>query len=109
MAFKPSDITDFFGDFIGDFGLPGVVIGVGAIALAPIVGPALAKAGKPVAKAIVKGSLVAYEKGKGAFAEAKESLEDLVMESRAELAEAEEKKILEPAADVIVEAEAEAG
>lgn len=90
MSFKLDDL----GDFVEEFGLPGLAIGVGAIVLAPILGPALAKAGKPAAKAVVKGGIVLYEKTKGAFAEAKESLEDIVAESKAELAESETQKLL---------------
>lgn len=89
MSFKLN-----LGDFVEEFGVPGIAIGVGAIILAPIVGPALAKTGKPVAKALVKGSILVYEKSKGALAEARESLEDIVAESKAELAEAESQKLL---------------
>jgi hypothetical protein len=104
MSFKLSDIGDLAGDFIKDFGLPGIAVGVGVIVLAPILGPALAKAGKPVAKALIKGSIGAYEKGKGALAETREVLEDLIAESRAEMAEAQENKILEPiSTDVLPE------
>ena len=95
MSFELKDL----GDFVGEFGVPGLAIGIGAIVLAPIVGPALAKAGKPAAKAIVKGSIVFYEKTKGAFAEARESLEDIVAESKAELAESESQKLLTLEAD----------
>ena len=82
------------GDFVEDFGLPGLAIGVGAIILAPILGPGLAKVGKPVAKAAVKSTIVVYEKTKGVLAEAKEALEDIVAESKAELAENAAEKVL---------------
>lgn len=103
MSFKFSDIGDFAGDLVKDFGVPGIAVGLGVIILAPILGPALAKAGKPVAKAVIKGTINVYEKGKGALAESKEVLEDLIAESRAELAEAQENKILEPSTEVIAE------
>ena len=83
-----------FGDFVEDFGLPGLAIGAGAIVLAPILGLPLAKAGKPLAKAAIKTSIIAYEKSKIVLAEAKEALEDLVAESKAELAETETQRVV---------------
>lgn len=85
------DTFEGMGALVEDFGLPGVVVGVGALVLAPV----LVKAGKPVAKAVVKGSIVFFEKSKGTLAEAREALEDLVAESRAELAEAHDRRLLE--------------
>jgi hypothetical protein len=73
-------------DLVEDIGIPGVLIGVGAVVLAPIFGPALAKAGKPVAKAAIKGGIVFYEKSKIVMAEAGEAFGDLVAQSKAELA-----------------------
>ncbi|MGK7876587.1 MAG: DUF5132 domain-containing protein [Xenococcaceae cyanobacterium] len=92
-----------FGDFVEDFGTPGLVIGLGAVVLAPILGPALAKVGKPIAKAAVKTGIVAYEKTKGVFVEAKETFEDIIAESKAELAEGQAQPVL------TVEANAETG
>jgi len=46
----------------------------------------LAKAGKPVAKAAIKGGIVFYEKSKIVMAEAGETFGDLVAQSKAELA-----------------------
>ena len=74
-------------DFVEDFGLPGLGIGIGALILAPILGNALAKVGKPLAKRVVKTGIVTYQKSKGVIAEAREAIEDIVAESRAELAE----------------------
>ncbi len=89
------EIFDFdIGDFVEDFGLPGLVIGAGAVILAPILGPGLAKVGKPLAKSAVKGTILVYEKTKGVLAEAKEAFEDIVAESKAELAESETQKVL---------------
>ena len=48
MAFKAEDLFE-------DLGLPGIAVGVGAIMLAPVLLPAVAKASKPVAKALIKG------------------------------------------------------
>ena len=75
-----------FKDFIED--VPGSwIMGIGAIVLAPIVAPVLAKAGKPLAKAAIKQGLRLYEQSKGAIAEAGEVFEDLVAEAQAELAD----------------------
>jgi phosphohistidine swiveling domain-containing protein len=71
-------------DLVEDLGITGVA----AIVLLPVMIPVVAGIGKPVAKAAIKGGILLYEKGKGVIAEAGESLEDLVAEAKAELAEA---------------------
>lgn len=63
----------------------GLAIGVGAILLAPVVIPAVAAIAKPLVKAGIKGGLVLYEKSIVALAEAKEVIEDLAAEARAEV------------------------
>jgi hypothetical protein len=68
----------------------GLAIGIGAAVLAPAVLPVIAGVAKPVAKAAIKGGIILFEKGKEAFAEAGEVVEDLVAEVKAELSEAEE-------------------
>lgn len=82
MAFK-------VGDLFEDLGIPGIAAGVGAVVLAPVLIPAVAKASKPVAKALIKGGMIAYKKSKSAIAETGEVLEDLVAEAKVELAEEE--------------------
>ena len=77
-----SKIKDFIEDIPG-----GWIVGISAIALAPIVAPVLVKAGKPLAKAAIKGGLRLYEQGKGAIAEAGEIFEDLLAEAQSELAD----------------------
>ena len=64
MAFK-------VGDLFEDLGIPGIAAGVGAVILAPVLIPAVAKASKPVAKAVIKGGIIAYEKSKSAIAESR--------------------------------------
>lgn len=82
-----------FKDFIED--VPGGwMVGLGAVVLAPIVAPALSKAGKPLAKAAIKGGLRIYEQSRGAIAEASEVFEDLVAEVQAELADEREQRQL---------------
>lgn len=85
------DTFEGIGGLVEEFGLPGIVVGVGVLALAPV----LAKTGKPVAKALIKGGIVLAEKSRGSLAEAREALEDIVAESRAELAEAHDRRLLE--------------
>ena len=73
-------------DIVEDLGVPGIA----AIVLLPVLIPVAAgKVGKPLAKATIKGGIVLYEKGKGVIAEVGESLEDIIAESKAELAEAQ--------------------
>ena len=74
-------------DFVEDAGAPGIIAGIGAVLLAPVVIPIVTGIGKPIAKSIIKGGLVLFEKSKGAVAEVGESWEDMVAEARAELAE----------------------
>ncbi len=64
---------------------------------APVLMPAVAKASKPVAKAVIKGGIIAYHKSKSAIAETGEILEDLVAEVKADLAEEEARSSLESA------------
>lgn len=75
-------------DFVEDAGAPGIIAGIGAVLLAPVVIPVVAGVGKPIAKTLIKGGIVLYEKSKGAFAELGETWEDMVAEARAEIAEA---------------------
>ncbi|MDJ0569996.1 MAG: DUF5132 domain-containing protein [Pleurocapsa sp. MO_192.B19] len=82
MPFKVEDLFE-------DLGIPGIAAGVGAIILAPVLIPAVAKASKPVAKALIKGGIIAYKKSRSAIAETGEVLEDLVAEAKVELAEEE--------------------
>lgn len=71
----------------------GIVLGAAAILVAPVVLPVVTGIVKSLAKAGIKGGLILYEKSKLAVEEAKETLEDLTAEARAEMAgeqEAEE-------------------
>ena len=65
----------------------GLAIGLGAVVLGPIVLPILAGAGKPMAKAAIKGGIALFEKGKETAAEFGEVFEDIVAEAKAELVE----------------------
>lgn len=87
-------------DFVEEAGAPGIIAGIGAVLLAPVLIPVVAGVGKPLVKSAIKGGLVAYEKAKGALAEVGETWEDMIAEARAELAE-EQQPALEVAAEDI--------
>ena len=63
-----------------------LAIGAGIIVLAPIALPIIGSVAKPVVKSIIKGALITYEGVKVTIAEAKESLEDITAEAKAEVA-----------------------
>lgn len=65
----------------------GLAIGIGAAMLAPKILPILGEAVKPLAKGVIKGGILAFEKGKEAVAEFTEATEDIVAEVKAELEE----------------------
>lgn len=70
--------------------LSSIAIGAGIVLLAPIAIPVIAGITKPIIKAAIKGGLMAYEGVKVSIAEAKESLEDLAAEAKAEIAKESE-------------------
>lgn len=79
----------FFGLRIPNMSLgTGIAVGAGAVVLGPIVLPAVGGALKSLAKAAIKGGLIAYEGGKGVIAETRETLEDLTAEAKSEMEEA---------------------
>lgn len=65
--------------------LTGLAMGVGIVLLAPAVLPMIGAVLKPVAKAAIKGGIMAYETAKVSLAEAKESIEDLTAEAKSEV------------------------
>jgi hypothetical protein len=64
-----------------------ILLGLGVAMAAPNVIPALAAGLRPLAKALVKGGLTLYDAAKEGVAEAGEQLNDLVAETRAEMAQ----------------------
>jgi Protein of unknown function (DUF5132) len=70
-------------NLVEDLGVPGIA----AIVLLPVFIPVVTGVGKPIAKAAIKGGIILYEKGKGVIAEVGETLEDIMAEAKAELAE----------------------
>lgn len=86
-------------DFVEDAGAPGLIAGIGAVLLAPVLLPVVAGVGKPLVKSVIKGGIVAYEKTRGALAEVGETWEDMIAEARAELAEDKQKPVFESASN----------
>jgi len=78
---------DITGVLKGSNIVPMLVIGLGAAIVAPIIIPIAASVAKPLAKAAIKGGLIVFEKGKEVMAEMQEVVEDLIAESKSELAE----------------------
>lgn len=78
-------------EIVEGLGIPGIA----AIVLLPVLVPVVAGVGKPLAKAAIKGGIILYEKGKGVIAEVGETLEDLVAEAKAELADTQESEVAE--------------
>ncbi|HEY9811273.1 MAG TPA: DUF5132 domain-containing protein [Halomicronema sp.] len=71
----------------------GLVVGIGALLLAPVVIPLAAGVGKPLVKGVIKGGITLAEKTKGMLAEVGESVEDIVAEAKAEMAESQMQQI----------------
>jgi hypothetical protein len=71
----------------------GLLIGAAAVLAAPIVIPMVTAAMRPLARAAIRGGLIAYERGKVIVAEAQEDFEDLMAEAKAEMAHESEEGI----------------
>ncbi len=63
-----------------------VAVGIGAVILAPALTSIVGGILRPVLKAGIKGGILLYEKGRETVAEAAETLEDLMIEVKTELA-----------------------
>jgi hypothetical protein len=74
----------------------GLIIGAAAVLVGPVVIPMVAAAMRPLAKAAIKGGLMAYEKGKVLVAEAQEDFEDLMAEAKAEMSQESEEGMTAP-------------
>ncbi|MEH2037241.1 DUF5132 domain-containing protein [Nostoc sp.] len=85
-------------DFVEDAGAPGIIAGIGAVLLAPVLLPIVAGVGKPLVKSVIKGGIGLYERSKGTIAEMGETWEDMVAEARAELADEKETPVFEASA-----------
>jgi hypothetical protein len=58
---------------------------IGGVMVVSFILPAVSGLVKPVLKGILKAGMLSYQRGREAFAEAKEGLEDLAAETREEL------------------------
>jgi hypothetical protein len=76
----------------GSLSVSSLAVGAGVVLLAPIVIPVVGAVLKPVAKAVIKGGLLAYEGAKVSIAETKETIEDLAAEAKSEM-DQEEKAV----------------
>lgn len=65
--------------------LIGIGVGLAAAGIVKALMPALSSLGRPVAKGLIRGGIVAYETGREAVANAAEFMEDMVAEVRAEM------------------------
>lgn len=72
---------------LNGFNVGSLAMGAGIVLLAPIAVPIIGSVLKPVAKAMIKGGLIAYESAKVSLAETRETIEDLAAEARAEIAQ----------------------
>ncbi len=63
--------------------------GVAAGAALPVVVPAVAEAGRPLAKALIKHGLLGFDRLRVGVARASEAVDDMVAEARAEAAQAQ--------------------
>jgi len=77
-----------FDDLLKNGTVLGVAIGLGAAAVAAALVPALpaiARAGRPAARGVLKSGLILMAQGREALAEASEEFEDLLAEVSAEM------------------------
>lgn len=69
-----------------------LAVGLGAAVLVPVVAPALAGLARPLARAAIKGGIIAYEKSRETVEELCEVFDDLVAEAQDELQKAQAEK-----------------
>ena len=70
-----------------------MAVGAGVVLLAPVVVPVVASVLKPMAKAVFKGGILAYENARIAVAETKETIEDIAAEARSEVSASQGKAV----------------
>ena len=71
----------------GGLSVGSLAVGAGVVLLTPVIIPVVGTVLKPVAKAVIKGGLLAYEGAKVSIAETKETLEDLTAEAKSEMSQ----------------------
>lgn len=62
----------------------GITAALAATVIAPVLIPAIKRGSRPLAKSLIKGGIMLYEKSREAVASAGETMEDVVAEIRAE-------------------------
>lgn len=75
------DLTKGFGGSLTS----NILVGAAVVLVAPIVIPALVAGVRPLAKMIIKGGVMAYDKAAEMVAEMNEQVSDLVAEARSEM------------------------
>jgi len=65
--------------------LSSALVGIGAALVAPAVLPALGSGIRPLAKSVLRGGILAYDKARELVAEAGEDMSDLIAEVRSEM------------------------
>ena len=65
--------------------IAGVAVAIGAAVLAPVIAPAVSGLLRPAAKAVIKGGILAYDRGRQAVAQVGEMTSDLAAEARADV------------------------
>jgi hypothetical protein len=78
-------LWDGIAEGFGESLLSNLLLGAAAVVLAPIVVPAVLAGMRPVAKTVVKGGVLVYDKAREMVAEVGEQMGDLVAEARSEL------------------------
>ena len=78
-------LWDNVGGIFGESLVQNLLVGAAAVVLAPIVVPAVLAGMRPVAKTLVKGGVIIYDKSREMVAEVGEQMSDLVAEARSEL------------------------
>ena len=73
--------------FKGSIG-PGLVVGVGAAVVAPLLAPVIGGVVRPLAKTAIKAGLLAVDAGREGLARLEEAIGDMAAEARAELDQA---------------------
>lgn len=84
--------------FKGSLGT-GLVVGVGALVLGPVIAPAIAGMVRPLAKGVIKASIYAYDRACEGLAQINDMSGDIVAEARSEMRRPEGREDARPAAE----------
>jgi hypothetical protein len=83
----------------------GLTAGLAATVIAPVLMPALKRGSRPVAKNLIRGGILLYQKGREAVATSGEMMEDMLAEIQSE--DVEKRRVMEQASDGKTERAAE--